>query len=218
MDSDGVTKVLSIQFTDRLPAICEDIASEALLALRACLDQAAYATAIASGKTKPTKTRFPIAGSADDLKNLLKGGVCKHVPKDIVTFFCGFKPYKGGNDALWTMNQMRNAIHTTFAPSGVVAGLNSITFGPGFYGPITAPITISETLEWDRAKNEIVLMRIGPGRYPKVNIDFRFLISFSDVELQGSKDAIAIISTMAREVQRVLMSTEAECRRLGLIQ
>jgi len=83
LDPDGVTKVFSIQFTERLPDVCEDIASEALLALRACLDQAAYASAVASGKTKPTKTRFPIAGSAADLKNLLKGGVCNMSPRTL---------------------------------------------------------------------------------------------------------------------------------------
>jgi len=60
-------------------------------------------------------------------------------------------------------------------------------------------------------------MRVGPGRYPKIEIDFRFFISFSDVKLQGSKDAIAILSAISLEVQRVLLNTEAKCRRLGMI-
>jgi len=220
MDTDGVTKVHAIKFTDRLDPVCEDIAAEALLALRACLDQAAYATAVAAGKSKPTQTRFPIAGSATDLQNLLKGGICKHVPQDIVTFFCGLKPYKGGNDTLWTMNHMRNAIHTTFAPNGVVAGFNSITFlggTPGFSGRMKG-LNIVDPLRWDREKNEIAIFRADPGaHYPDIKIDFRFLISFSDVVLNGSKDAVAILSAMALEVQRVLLGTEEECHRLKLI-
>jgi len=36
-------------------------------------------------------------------------GNCKDLPPEIITLFRGFKPYKGGNDLLWALNQIVRA-------------------------------------------------------------------------------------------------------------
>lgn len=70
---------------------------------------------------------------------------------------------------------------------------------------------------YDREKHEIPIAKVGPGGEFKYDASFTFSV-FLD-EFNGVKRApvVGALSAIANEVQRVLMATETECRRIGLM-
>jgi hypothetical protein len=214
MDADGVIEIHSLRIAGRLPSLCEDIAAEALLALRSCLDQAGYASAIAEGKLAPEHTYFPIAhrGSPGSLDNLVKGN-CKNLPKEIQALFRGFNAYPGGNDVLCALNEMRNAVHTVFAPTVIFIGGRRIHIPAGS----TADWRIIDPPRWDSDKNEIVFLRTPQGTELDYNAQFSLLVAFDEVESVAGVPAVEVLRTIYDEVADILAATQAECRRIGLI-
>ena len=107
-DAKGANYLHKVRFLNPFPPDFALIATEAIEHLRASLDHAAYAIAVASGTTDPKSAYFPFAQDLAGLETVIKGR-CKDIPPDIVTLFCSFQPYKGGNDLIWTLN--RDILH-----------------------------------------------------------------------------------------------------------
>ena len=155
LDADGIHEIHKFKFTKRLPISCDDLAFEALFTLRSVLDQTAYAAAIVSGKVRPKRAVFPIAETAGDVENGIKG-YCRDLPKEIQALFRRFEPYKGGNGhALWVLNRLRNSAHTVVLGIGI-AGASIIVGHRG-----DSPALEGLNPIWDSAKNEI---KFGRGR------------------------------------------------------
>jgi hypothetical protein len=211
-DSQGF-QVHKIKVTKDVPNVCIHYAAEALEAIRSALDQAGYAAAIASGKPAPKKTSFPIGDDLAGLENSITGyKVCKDLPAEIVTLFRSFNPYKGGNDAIWTLNKLRNTNHTVLTPIGSVVGganFNNVSFNGG--GSIAVP-------RWDREKNEMEFLRVVPGGAVDYNVGFSFFVAFDKIDAIDATVPIDYLDVMAAEVRKVVLATEAECRRLGFIK
>jgi hypothetical protein len=70
---------------------------------------------------------------------------------------------------------------------------------------------------YDREKHEIPIAKVRPGGEFKYDASFTFSV-FLD-EFNGVKPApvVGVLNAIASEVKRVLVATETECRRLGLI-
>jgi hypothetical protein len=212
LDTDGVTRLHKFKFTKTLPESCAHSAAEALEALRSALDQTGYAAAVTSGKVTPKRTQFPIGDDPDGLENLIKRNVCKDLPDEILTLFRSFKPYKGGNDAIWALNKLSNTKHTSLVPVAVASDTMLIhQASMGGHVAILAPV-------FDREKNEIVFARAGPGSKFDYKMEFSFLVALGDIDFVARYQAIAVLRTMAGEVKRILFATEAECRKLGFIK
>ena len=173
-----------------------------------------YACAIANGKVTPKNTYFPIADSAPQLETDVIGrGRCKDVPPDIVTLFRSFQPYKGGNLPIWALNRLANSNkHRLITPMGVAAeqsiSINQIIRVPGL--SIHVP-------RWDREKNEMLILSAPIGSNVKYDLNFAILISFDEIEPVAGHPVIPVLATMFGEVERILLATEAEARRIGLI-
>jgi hypothetical protein len=151
-----------------------------------------------------------------DMLNNSKGA-CKDLPSEIRSLFEGFKPYKGGNNALWALNELANTPkHKMLLPlaiGGAGVYFSTITIGPRATGQTAflAPV-------WLRDKNQIVFLRTAPETDISYNGNLSFSVALDDVDevIRGQPPA-ATLRAMAGEVESVLMATEAECRRLGLI-
>jgi hypothetical protein len=96
--------VQKIRMTQEIPANIADIAADIVISLRSALDNAGYAIATAAGVKNPKHAAFPFAGSVTKMPSAL--GRCKDIPETIHSLFCGFQPYKGGNDLLWALNEV----------------------------------------------------------------------------------------------------------------
>jgi hypothetical protein len=212
LDADGITKIHKFKFTKRIPASCTHSAAEALEALRSALDQIGYAAAIASGKDAPKKTQFPIGDDVDGLANVINRKVANDLPAEILALFVSFKPYKGGNNAVWALNKLRNATHTSLIPVAIASGGMFVSNAALSQAEILNPII------WDSEKNEIVFARVHPGGELNYNVHFAFKVAFGEIDLVGHHQVVAVLRIMSSEVKSILVATEAECRRLGFIK
>src|SRR5579871_4093 len=153
-------RLYKIKLVKELPASIADIACAIAGHLRSALDQAGYAVALAAAPpgTKPKRTAFPFAGSEGHMNNSL--GRCQDLPQEIRALFCTFKPYKGGDDLLWALNTMRNTNeHMVLVPvSTVVQRPSTKIRGTGFF-----QMTLPEYTVWDRCKQEVTFLTLGPG-------------------------------------------------------
>jgi hypothetical protein len=211
-DVDGVTELHKIKFTERLSEDIPHIVFDAANNLRSALDQAAFQIGVHhTGTAAPKSAKFPMGPTEGDMLNNLAGGG-KDLPPEIQAIFRGFKPYKGGNDPLWALNELCNIPkHKMIVPVQLSGG--TITVSDGVFGGPT-----KVTWEWDSEKNEIVYMRTAVGAKGAYNLDFAIGIAFNNViQIIDRKPPVAVLNAMAGEVESVLMATEAECRRIGLI-
>jgi len=81
-----------IKFAKVVPSSLAETVSDIAGNLRAALDQAGYAVAVASGKAVPKYCAFPFAGSATEFENALNGRA-KDLPQQIRALLRAFKPY-----------------------------------------------------------------------------------------------------------------------------
>ncbi len=71
---------------------------------------------------------------------------------------------------------------------------------------------------WDRTKNEMELLTIGPGAKFKANFDFGLVIAFGEVEAVHGKEAVEVLDLFVNMVETILTELEAESRRLGIVK
>jgi hypothetical protein len=195
------------ELPEMLPCVLFDVANN----LRAVLDQTGYAAAIAGGKINPKATGFPFGDDLAGLdNNIVRRKVSKDVPTEIVDIFKGFKPYKGGNDTLWALNKICNTKkHVALVPLRI--GNAKVYFsaedGDG--------MLFAETPEgWDPDKREMTLMTTPAGTDPHITGHFTFSVSIDSIEVLRGQDARRVVHAMSNAVQSVLVTVEAECRRL----
>jgi hypothetical protein len=193
---------------DDLSNIVFDAANNA----RSALDQVAYTTAQLRGVSQPKSAKFPFGPTKEYMCNNARGG-CKDVPPEIVTLFKSFKPYKEGNNALWGLNELANTPkHKLLVPVSIG---NASFFKTLTLRNVFPPTPIKPVL--NREKKELIIIKVHPATDVEYNLNFRLTIALDQVDdVLRSQHPVALLRTMAGEVQRVLMATKAECRRIGL--
>jgi len=88
--------------------------------LRASLDQMTFAVAMKHRPSRDPEAFAPFPFASDDTywPNRIKG-LANDIPAEICAIFERFKPYKGGNDALWSLNYVANIKkHAILIPAG----------------------------------------------------------------------------------------------------
>jgi hypothetical protein len=203
--------VHKVKLTKELPVSIADTVGDIVQNLRNALDNATYAVAVASGRVNPKNAAFPFARSVAEMANSL--GRSKDVPKEIQSLFCGFQPYLGGDEVLWTLNEMCVADkHKMVIPIGtgiVSAGVN--VQGTGFFEMPTPHV-------WNRTKNEMELITLGPKAEYHYDLSFHVFVAFNDIEIVDGKPVLRVLYALGRKVQSIFMAIEAESRRLGIIK
>jgi len=207
-----------IDFNKDLPQILSVIAFDAVNNMRAVLDQIGYAAAVASGKGSPKCTNFPFGDDITSFENNLNGRkVCRDVPPEICDIFCVFQPYRGGNgEILWAMNKLANAKkHCALVPFSFTKA--KANFRAHVPDNIVAGRGIEGVPNFDPEKRELILMIVPSDIDPHISGNFTFDISFETIALIRSEPAAELLKRMVGIVERILMASEAECRRLGFI-
>jgi hypothetical protein len=178
--------------------------------LRSALDTAGYDIAVASGVTSPKNSAFPFAGSIGQMANAL--GRSKDLPPQIQSLFCGFQPYPGGDDLLWALNEMCNTDkHRMLIPMGQgMVRASAAVRGTGFF-------SMPDPHVWDRTKNEMELITLGPGATFNYHFDFRLFVAFSEIKVVDGEEVLRTFYELGRSVQSILTAIEAESRRIGII-
>jgi len=214
-DINGAGEILKIAFSDRFADQFPHIVFDCANNLRPVLDQTAFAIARThTGLSNPRSAKFPFGPTESDMRNNLAGG-CKDLPPEIRDLFAAFKPYKGGNNALWAMNELCNAPkHKLLYP---IAVGSSVGLGGNF--TIGSPgMTIHP--RWDSENHQMIIASVPDPSQIKGQPQFNvaFTIAFDDVdEVIRGQNPITVLRAMTGEVERVLLATERECRRIGLV-
>jgi hypothetical protein len=211
-DANGLNELHKVRLTKPIPSQFADRTAETVEALRSALDQTGYAVAVLAGATEPKSAYFPIAEKATDLENVIKGR-CKDLPPDIVALFRSFNPHKGGNDAIWALNRACTvAKHRTLIRVGMSV-LKITTKGTSFIEGGSLPMP-----KWDSEKNEVIFGIVGPGGQFQYDLEFTFFVAFGEIEIIEGNPVVPVLATMIGEVGKVILATEAECRRIGLLK
>ena len=71
---------------------------------------------------------------------------------------------------------------------------------------------------WDDVNDELLLAVHGSNaEFQFDGLQVVFFLAFGEIDLIQGKDALSVLSAMAGEVERIILATEAESLRLGLI-
>ena len=209
IDPDTGDKIHKVKLIKPMPIALPGIAFDAVNNLRSALDQAMYGMTLAAGVKR---AYFPFSNNAANFQNSVNGW-CKELPKEIGDIVSTFEAYKGGNNMLWSLNQVCNTNkHGIICPVALQNSSFSIHHGvfTGRFAGLRVPF-------WDRAKNEMELFRVPEEGTAEVNFDFTTFIAMRDVEFVDGQPAIAVLSNFFSIVERIVMALETESRRIGLI-
>lgn len=208
-DTDASQKVQKLKLIKPLPVALPAIAADTVNNLRSALDQAVFAITQATGVKE---TYFPFSKDAAHFQNTVKGR-CKDLPQEITDLIVAFKPYKGGNDLLWALNELSNANkHAFIRPTAVAVGgmyVDNLT--------ITSSNSIAVNMpRWDRAKNEMELFRQSIDGTAEYDIQISTYVAVCDIDFIDGKPAEAVLREFIRIVEDIVMKIEAESSRLGI--
>jgi hypothetical protein len=207
------TKTYKFKFTSPFPDSWTHLPLEILEATRSSLDQCAYAAAKLSGNTRLRRTQFPIADTADNLKNLIvRRKICADVPAGIVDVFLRFKPYKGGSDTLWALNKLRNSTHTQLVPIAVRGANIRIHHSPRSTGDLTALDPV-----FDSTKFELPFARSAVDAHHAFSATPTFNIGFEQTFAPNRRHAVSFLTAGVNEASEIVDAVELACCQLGFI-
>jgi hypothetical protein len=205
-DSDGYM-VDKVRFTKRLPSNVTKSAVSAIENLRAALDHTACSVVPFCHKTK---TAFPFGDSKGEFEGHLKSKG-KHLPDEIKSLFRAFKPYQRGNPPLWALNKLCNTHkHRTIIEPGI--DVKDVEF-------VSAPFASFlryHRPKWDRRKNEIIISRTTGNGTSQHDVDLLLGIQFGKVQVFSGLEALSSLRSLTSMVERIVMATEAEAKRIGV--
>jgi len=214
-DPDGIHQIHIIRFTERFPFRWRILATEIIEHARASLDHATCASHLAAGGHPDARyVAFPFVRTPADLDKSV-GGRSKQLLPEIQTLLRSFNCYEGGNDPLYTLNELCNV--SKHALIALMAGVASVGEVQGLYDPFAlAGVQFAKNLHWDRATNEIQYARtkrgVGFNHYGNLTV----FVAIQNKEATSTESAVAVLDTMVSEAQRVVSAIKAECRRIGL--
>ncbi len=210
-DADGVYNLFKFKMIKPLTRGITGHTLDVIYNLRAALDQAIYSVTTLNN-TPSERSLFPITNSPAWFEKSLKK-LIQVIPQEIADVVRAFKPYKGGNNLIWALNEICNT-----NKHGIIQPLPMAVASMAWDGTSTGngpQILISPV--WDRAKNEMILARSLIGAEFTVNYDVTVEIVFSDIEFIKSKPVIYTLYDFLDIVEGVVMAIEAESSRIGLI-
>jgi hypothetical protein len=215
LDTNTGENVLKIKLVKPMPIEIPGIVFDILSCLRAALDHAGYACAIAGGKTG-YDALFPFGDCLSEIvgkRNVGKGRSID-IPDQIFQVMLGCKPYRGGNDHLWAMNKLCNANkHELVIPFAMGAVTISFTVSRG-KGP-----TFSAG-NWDREKNEREIARSCFGSEFQDHCQASTYVVFDKFDTTGDlisfQSIVPVLERMLETVRDTIFAIQNEASRIGL--
>ncbi|KZY40652.1 hypothetical protein A3733_23455 [Pseudoalteromonas shioyasakiensis] len=195
------------QFRSKVRHIASDI--------RSSLDHVAYSAAIATGKKKPRNTYFPFAKNESEASNIRKNK-CRDLPEEIFNVFWSFKPYNGGNNTLYGLNEIANCNkHRSVVPvgHGLSGGQMMIKFScDGKCHSIGIPPV------WDSVKNEVTLCVVDSAANTSYDIQLGFDICFGDIEILKGQSVLHVLKNLLELSKSIIHTANDEGMRIGIFK
>ncbi len=218
VDAEARVRHYKFRYKAPPPRILGHIAADVVSNLRASLDQAAYACALASGLSSPRKTYFPFGKSEADVARLRGTGGCADLPLEIFDVMASFRPFEAGNVYLWALNKLNNAhkhrLTVTNAGSAIhamEAVLRRMPFD--FFWSDVPPMP-----RWDPSRQELTWASVNLDSELQPKPQLQLFVSFSEPKELTAQPALAAMNRMGEIVVEILMRVEDEARCIGLLQ
>jgi hypothetical protein len=194
VDLEGIKEVHWTKLSKPLPTDLKTVAADAALNLRAALDLAV--SAVLHSRINPRNAKFPFD---EDSAAFERNGIFKNFPDDIKPLFRSFKPYEGGNNLLWALNRICNTDkHRMLNPLFVRARIIG--------SPDSASIA---------RKDEIVVNIVDLDESPQHYSQLEFAVAFGEVDIVKGQPVVTVLGQLADIVDSIILTIEAEARRLG---
>jgi hypothetical protein len=206
MDDKGIYELHKIKLARPLPDSLGNRVLTTLEHLRSALDLTAYAVAVAA-HVATDQIHFPFCATASDFKSRFNSA-CKNLPQEIYALFEGFKPYRGGDDLLWALNELcKGSKHRIIAPFGMTTGPVSMTetiiHGPSYIPPA----------RWDAGKEELIYLATAPGVKSKYKVQVSFDVTFREVDVVKGRPVVGVLDALIIKVKNIVAATETVCGR-----
>ncbi len=212
-DPDGIREHHKLRLGKPFPSTLTKRTVHTVENLRAALDLTAIAVARLANLPLDN-VHFPFCKTATDFKSRI-GNCCRDFPDEITRLFGSFEPYGATNNLLFAINELCNASkHKIVVPAASAIGVN-LPYIEMIGG--TEPLIISEGFFFDSEKNEITFAIAERGVHLKYRAQFEFDIAFGEVGPLKGHSAAANLDGMIRAVTMIIDETEAESRRLGIL-
>jgi hypothetical protein len=192
------------------PIVGSGIVFDCINCLRSSLDHAVFAASIIlGGNPNPKSTKFPFGIDADAAASDLPRKRAE-MPECIRPHLLSYKPYKGGDNLLWGMNELRNGkIHQTLQamvtlPFGALDGkLESVHVVHGLRDGATG------------SDDKVTLMRIRAGAKMDVKPRILAAVAFSQSGPFPGEGTDDLLEDMLDMISGILRGIEAETWRLA---
>ncbi len=196
-----------VKFNRPPDGILESVATDAAYNLRAALDQCAYAATLVSKRKFGKDTHFPF-GYAGQVGSRIRGTRSADLPPEILSVFRSYKPFKGGNDTLWSLNEICNTNKHRF--------LTATNYLGDFAVSHTAQIDSLEP-RWDSDKGHLIFEHFDGTSHHGTTSNLPMHIVFDGIEKIGGKPAIPLLDQICSLVAYIISDTQRECGRVGWI-
>lgn len=204
--------IFKFKLVRQIPNSIPELVGDAAGKLRAALDHAVFAVASAVNGDGVRKASFPFSRDADRFENNLKG-TCKDVPQEIYSVFRSLKPYRGGNDLLFALNEICNGDkHKFVTPVGL--GALEINRPSGGVTILAMPNRPS----WDSGTQEMDLMALTPKTDDEAQIKFTFFVAFNGIQVVSPHPVVPVLNQMANHVEQIVDAIESAARKHGFIE
>lgn len=120
--------VVQVDTAESLPDNFAPIIGDALHNLRSALDLAVNEVVFRRLVQYGTRTVFPFRETRNSLVTAINKALIKQASEDVTDYIVDIvKPYKGGNDALWTLNDLNNIDkHRLLLPVMQLTAINNL--------------------------------------------------------------------------------------------
>jgi len=209
-------EIHKIKLVKPFPEAFGNLVGDVVGNLREVLDTAGYAIALALNNPDARNTAFPFASDVDHMASSI--GRAKDLPKEIQSLFCGFQPYRGGDDLLWALNELCNGKkHKIITTMGTLMW-RSRAFAQGRGRPFSMP----DPHRWDSTKDEMVVLSLGPIVVPDATWDYGFdfhpFVAIHEIAVVQGQPVLGVLYELCLKVESILKAIEAETRRLGIVK
>ncbi|MFH1342978.1 MAG: hypothetical protein ABIL01_17510 [Pseudomonadota bacterium] len=216
VESEAGKTLFKVRFAETVPYSLNSAALDAVTNARDVLDNAVYASIVASGVTIRglRKIKFPFGSDADEVANQIKAMGVDLNPA-IADILIGLRPESRSKNFLWTINFLANSkkhrwnlVPFPIRPQGLSLHINEMTGTEG---------VLDLVLEWDATKNEITYIRISGDLEGALDTTIRCDLAFDGPETVQNRSALLMLRSIRNTAGNILVDIETECRRLGWV-
>jgi hypothetical protein len=226
-DPESRKPIYYVSSVEPTPCSIALIAGDAIQNLMSALDHLAFQLVCASTNDSPPQTNwiyFPIADDATKYESK-KAGKIKGARQDIFDAIDLIKPYRGGNDLLWTLYRLNNVEkHRLLLTVGSRAGAVNIgqimhrhsaeifsRMWPGTTLPVIDFFVREEGGEFPM-KAGLELYIDTPDAEFDDKLQFRFDVAISEPQILEAKSLIETLHQMANLVEGIIRTLEPKLR------